>query len=131
VRGIEILDRIRDAKSKLLGVDRLPGGGDEQLASAFLLVFELGRVLIAGDTTAGALCAIHLEDADDVPGGMQTSQEDEPWWRVIGCPLCGSWSESEGRVLRLQLREDTESPRFITLTLEGTTVRSALLPGPN
>lgn len=132
MRGIEILERIRDAKAKLLAVEQLPGvGGDEQLAAAFLLVFEVGRVLVAGDTAAGSLCAIQAEDADDVPGGMQTSLEDEPWWRVVGCPLHGSWSESDGRMLRLQLRGDTESPRFITLALEGEAVRSALARSPS
>jgi hypothetical protein len=130
VRGFEVLERARDARAKLLAVERLPGvGSDEQLAAAFLLVFDAGRVLVAGETAGHALCATHLEASEDVPGGMVSTLEDEPWWRVIGSPLCGAWVEADGRVLRLQLRSDEDAPRFITISCEGEAVRSALAPG--
>jgi hypothetical protein len=132
VRGFELLDRARDGQAKLLAVERLPStGGDEQLAAAFLLVFDAGRILVAGDAAAGELCAMHIDDEDAAPSGLQSSLEDEPWWRVIGSPLCGAWAESDGRVLRLQLRADADAPRFVTLALEGESVRSALAEAPN
>jgi len=129
VRGFEVLERARDARAKLLAVERLPGvGSDERLAAAFLLVFDAGRVLVAGETGGGTLCALHLEDGEEAPGGMISSLEEEPWWRLLGSPLWGAWVEAEGRVLRLQLRSDDDSPRFVTLTSEGDAVRSALAP---
>ena len=132
MRGFEILERARDAQAKLLSVERLPGvGGDEQLGAAFMLVFDAGRVLVAGETASDALCATHLEEADDVPSGMVPGIEEEPWWRLIGSPLFGAWAEADGSVLRLQLRSDDDNPRFVTLVREGEAVRSALARGPN
>jgi hypothetical protein len=132
IRGFELLEHACEARAKLLSVERLPAvGGDEQLGAAFLLVFDVGRILLAPETGSAALFATHLEDADDVPTGMLSSIEDEPWWRVLGAPVCGLWAESGGSVLRLQLRDDSESPRFVTLACEGEAVRSALARGAN
>ena len=132
MRGFDVIERARDAQAKLLAVERLPGvGGDEQLGAAFLLVFDAGRILISADTDSTALCAIHLEDSEDVPSGMVSAAEEEPWWRLLGAPLRGAWAESGGAVLRLQLRGDDESPRFATLGCEGEAVRSALARAPH
>ena len=129
MRGFEILERARDARAKLLAVERLPGvGSDESLAAAFLLVLDAGRVLVSCETGGGVLCAMHFEDGEEVPGGMISSMEEEPWWRLLGSPLRGAWAEAEGRVLRLQLRDDDDSPRFVSLTCEGDAVRAALAP---
>ena len=121
----------RDAEAKLLAVERLPGvGGDEQLGAAFLLVFDAGRVLVAAEAETRSLCALHSEDKEDAPSGMISSIEEEPWWRVLGCPLSGVWDETEGAVLRLELRSEGAARRFITLTAEGEAVRCALAQAP-
>jgi hypothetical protein len=127
LRGLEIFDHARDAGAKLLSVERLPAvGGDEQLAAAFLLVFDAGRVLVAAETATRSLCALYSEDKEDAPSGMLLSLEDEPWWRVLGCRLSGVWSQADGAVLRIELQTDGAAPRFITLSVEGEAVRSAL-----
>ena len=54
--AVEVFERARDAGARLLSVERLPGvTADEQLAAGFLLVFDVGRVLVAADARSGQL----------------------------------------------------------------------------
>lgn len=127
MQGFEILERARDARAPLLTVERLPrSDGDERLGDAFLLVFDAGRVLVTPD--AEALCIRHIEQAEDLPVGLHSSVEEEPWWRVIGCALSGVWSEADGQTVRLELATEAAVPRSITLSFAAGAVRSALAP---
>ena len=125
MQGFEIIERVRDARAQLLAVERLPCGEEEEgLGMSFLLVFDVGRLLVVPD--GEALCIRHIEQAEDVPGGMRSSLEEEPWWRVLGCSVSGAWSEPNGKRLRLELASGDAAPRSIALSLESGAVRSAL-----
>lgn len=132
MHGIELFERARDAGGRLLSVERLPGvDADEQVSAGLVLVFDVGRILMATDGATGRLHALHLEDAEEVPSAAVSAIEDEPWWRLLGCPLASASVEDDGRVLRLGLRIGDEVGRFVTLTAEGEAVRTALAAGPN
>ncbi|MEZ4215102.1 MAG: hypothetical protein R3E88_01360 [Myxococcota bacterium] len=134
MRGFELLERARDARAVLLTVLRVPpssGADAEERGAAFVLVFDAGRVLVApSDPGARDLCAFPLESDDDVPADARSAAEEEPWWRVLGAPLAGAWSEEGGAVLRLQLRDDADAPRFASLRREGAGVRAAIARAP-
>lgn len=124
MHGFELLERARDASAKLLAVERAPvAGSPEAVGAAILLVFDVGRILVVPDAVANVL---HLETLEQAPKGMQSSLEEEPWWRVLGCLLTGAAAEDSSRVLRLELRTGPATPRTVTLTLEGESIRSAL-----
>lgn len=132
MHGIELFERARDAGGRLLSVERIPGvDADEQVSAGVVLVFDVGRILVATDGGTGRLHALLLEDPDDVPSAAVSAIEDEPWWRLLGCPLASAFAEDDGRVLRLGLRIGDEAGRFVTLAAEGEAVRSALAAGPN
>jgi hypothetical protein len=54
--------------------------------------------------------------------------EDDPWWTVLGHPLCGAWSRRDGdghrEALELQLRPDGENPKIVVLEAHGLLLRA-------
>lgn len=132
MQGVEVLERAGEARAQLLTVERAPvegpGEGDERHGASFLLVFDVGRVLVAGE--GDALCARHLESADDKPPGLVSSQEEEPWWRLLGCALSGVQSEDGGERLRLQFETGGPAPRVVTFAREPDAVRCELAATP-
>ena len=127
MRGFELFDRARDAGAKLLAAERLPAvDASEGVGAAFLIVFDAGRILVSADAANGSLHAMHLEDAEDVPSGMVSGLDEEPWWRVLGCTLVGAEVDADGSCLRLELTPTGAEPRLLTLALEGESVRSSL-----
>ena len=85
-------------------------------------------MLVARD--GAVLCAQHLESADDKPPGLVSSQEEEPWWRLLGCALSGVESADEGERLRLQFEAGGPEPRVVTLAREAEGVRCELAAVP-
>ena len=48
--------------------------------------------------------------------------QDDPWWTVIGQPLCGAWSRRDA--LELQLRADGENPKILVVEPRGPALRA-------
>ena len=87
--GAETLfERAVEAKARLLKAERLGAvGRDEREAPAFLLTLDVGRILVSADALSGRLDALHIPTPEEVPSGLVPSDEDEPWWRLLGAPL--------------------------------------------
>jgi hypothetical protein len=129
VDGIELFERAAAAHAVLLAAQRLPGaaGADrEQVGAAFLLTFDAGRILLSAQPETDGLHALQIENDEDLPSGLVDAQEEEPWWRVLGSPLARASAEDTGGCLRLQLREDADSPRTIEIVLRGESLRASL-----
>ncbi len=125
---MRLLERIAELGAVLLRVERVaaPVADDDVFASAFLFTFDVGRILVNPDR-AGGLRALHIDSRDAVPPDLEDASADEPWWRVIGSPLCRSSALGAGEVgARLQFRPDDENPRRIALVVEAGVVRSEL-----
>ena len=125
---MERLNRVVEAKGRLLKAERM-GGMGPMVAPAFILTFDVGRLLIELEPASGGLRSVHLESADEVPSGVELASEDEPWWRVMGSPLARVWAGEIGaQGMRLQFREDADNPRIITLLPSGADVQVRLEP---
>ncbi len=93
--------------------------------SGLLLTFDVGRILVWADHAADEddeLSSMHVKDTEDVAGGLHLLDEEEPWWRVLGSPLCRVWSRRSPSGVRLQFRPDENNPRFIELMRKGRLV---------
>ena len=93
---------------------------------ALSLLFDRGVLRAA--VVDGAL-ELELSAAGDGLGaGSALLDEDDPWWTVLGQPLCGAWSrrDGEGRrtALELQLRPDGENPKIVALEGHGLVLRA-------
>ncbi len=125
---MERLERVVEAGGCLLKTDRL-GGMGPQLASGFMLTFDVGRLLLEVDAAAGKIRSVVVESVEDIPSGMTNTSEDEPWWRVIGAPLARVWAGEIGaQGLRLQFRADEEHPRIVALVPSGSELQATLDP---
>jgi len=132
MQGFEILERAGEARAQLLTVERLPltglGEHAERRGASFLLVFDVGRVLVTSG--GGALCARLVESAEDRPTGLVSSQEEEPWWRLLGGALSSVESDSEGGALQLVFETGGPVARVVTLSSEPDGVCCALVSAP-
>lgn len=135
--GIELLVRAAEARGRILKVERrapVGQGDDPTIGLVFLLTFDVGRVLVGLDPATGQIEATHLEVDAAPPTGLEDLAEEEPWWRVLGNPLCAAWPNATGEGaesdrggalagLCLQFREDDANPKLIALTAEAPGVR--------
>lgn len=127
---MERLQRVVEAGGRLLKVERVPGAGPN-IAPAFLLTFDVGRLLIEVDVAAGRVHSVHVEGPDDTPPQLEAASEDEPWWRMMGCLLARVTAGEVGaQGLRLQFREDQDNPRIVSLSPSGADVQVRLEPLP-
>ena len=138
--GIELFERAAEARGRLLRVERraATGHGDDPLAGiAYLLTLDVGRILVGSDGAGGHLELAHVDDPSNVPAGLEDLTEEEPWWRVLGNPICAVWpnapgeaaesgASSELRSLCLQFREDAENPKLIALAAKPPGVRVSI-----
>jgi len=89
------------------------------------LRFDRGVLRVA--VVDGAL-ELELGGGTALAEGAAILDEDDPWWTVIGHPLCGAWSrhDGEGRreALELQLRPDGENPKIVVLEGHGLMLRA-------
>jgi len=140
---MERLQRAAEAGGRVLKAERLdPGGaGEAQCAAAFLVTFDVGRLLLSVDPGSGELTSFYLEPGDEAPSGLVDVAGEEPWWRILGAPLVRVWAgepavgggrresagpSQGGRGLLLQFREDDANPRIVALAPDGTLVRVSL-----
>jgi hypothetical protein len=109
-------------------VDQLAGKG-AGLAAGFLLTFDVGRLLVQVDPDAGRVRSVMIESLDEIPPGLETVSEEEPWWRLVGSPLARVGAGEVGaQGLRLQFRADHENPRVIVLQPSASEVQVTLEP---
>jgi hypothetical protein len=77
---------------------------------------------------------LELGGGSPLAAGAAILDEDDPWWTVIGQPLCGAWSrrDAEGRreALELQLRPDGENPKIVVLEARGMLLRAVGVAKP-
>jgi hypothetical protein len=140
---MERLQRAAEAGGRVLKAERLdPGGaGAAQRAAAFLVTFDVGRLLLSVDPGSGELTSHYLEPGEEAPPGLLDAAEEEPWWRILGAPLVRVWSgeaaagggrrgsagpSQGGRGLLLQFRDDAANPRIVSFDPEGPLVRVSL-----
>jgi hypothetical protein len=129
--GFELFQRASGARAQILRVERMASSDGESSAPAFLLTFDVGRILVRSDPFTGSLRAEALESREAVSGPLACADEEEPWWRVLGAPLTAAWESGaeEARGLRLRFRSDDDNPRVIALRPEGASVRASLEKG--
>jgi len=138
--GIELFERAAEARGRILRAERRAPTGhadDPQVGMAYVLTFDVGRILVGNDGAGGRLELAFVESPDDIPAGLQDVNEEEPWWRVIGNPLCAVWPNAPGEAAEsnategltsvcLQFREDSENPKLIALRAEPPGVRVSI-----
>jgi hypothetical protein len=125
---MEVFENAATAGAQLLKAKRLAQAGDDEtpLTSAYLLTFDVGRVLLAADPVRGRLVANTLPDVESVPGGLVDASEDEPWWRLLGCSLAQATSQTEATSLRLDFRISDDGLRSLDLVMTGGVIRAKL-----
>jgi hypothetical protein len=92
---------------------------------ALSLRFDRGVLRVA--VIDGGL-ELEVGGGEVIGAGAARLDEDDPWWTVIGHPLCGAWSlvDGEGRrtALELQFRPDGENPKILALEGHGLVLRA-------
>lgn len=124
---MELFQRVAEAAGRLLKVQCYRERGREapDQVSGLLLTFDVGRILVWADNAADEhdeLSCMHVRDTEDIAGGLQVLDEEEPWWRVLGSPLCRVWPKRDPAGVRLQFRPDDRNPRLVELTRKGRTL---------
>jgi hypothetical protein len=143
--GIELFERAADSRGRIPKAERrVPAGAEDDLdiGIAFLLTFDVGRILVGFDPVKRLLDISQIEDEAAAPGGLEDLAEADPWWRLFGSAICGVWpladgagAASSGREaptgVCLQFREDAENPRWVTLKATPAGVGVGVNEGPN
>ena len=118
-----LLTAIADAGGVLLRVGRevAPGPAGARCSTALSLGFDKGALeLTAHSGTLLAAVAGH-----DARPGFLDSNEEDPWWTILGAPLVRVDARDDGGLL-LQFRADADSPKILVLAAEeaGVSVRT-------
>jgi hypothetical protein len=112
----ETLERVVQAKGRLLRVERVPlaGPAGARVSSSLRLTFDVGIVTLRPGADEGDL-AVDIGPGEEARSAVFVSVGDEdPWWRVIGCLLTRVRERAAGGV-RVQFREDQDNPRRFAL----------------
>jgi hypothetical protein len=130
--GLEILERAAEARGQILRVeaDRTSGA-----PGMLVLTFDVGRIMI-GPGERG-LRIEHVGARGALPEGLESLDEAEPWWRLLGHPLTAVWpgdaaggegarGSGETSVLKLRFREPDANPRIVRIEARGEGVRAVL-----
>ena len=114
--GIEFFERAIEGNAVLLKAET-GGAVGTQPAKMLVLTFDVGCIELHVDPARKELAITHVKTPEQSPHDLADVTEQEPWWRLVGCPLARVWSA--GDVLRgglcLQFREDDKNPRIVTL----------------
>jgi len=129
---MEVLENAASVGAQLLKAERLApsGNGETPLASALLLTFDVGRVLLTADPARGRLVADPIPDVESLPGGLVDASEDEPWWRLLGCALAQATTATEPASVRLDFRISGGALRSLDLVMTGGSIRAELAGVP-
>jgi hypothetical protein len=130
--GLELLERAVEARGKIL---RAEADYTDAAPGVLLLTFDVGRIAIRPHDDG--LLIEHLEDGATPPGGLESLDDGEPWWRLLGQPITAVWpgGVEEGlgarglgslMVLKLRFREESDNPRIVRLDAAGRVVRVSL-----
>lgn len=130
--GLEILEQAAEARGKILRVQADRAGAS---VGVLVLTFDLGRVVVT--PSEEGLELEHVTDPAEIPGGLGSLDEEDPWWRLLGHPITAAWpggvEEGVGArglgslmVLKLRFREESENPRVIRLEATGNSIRVSL-----
>jgi hypothetical protein len=130
--GLEIFERAVEARGRIL---RAEADYTDAAPGMLLLTFDVGRIAIRPHDDG--LLIEPLEAGDAPPAGLESLDEHEPWWRLLGHPITAAWSggveEGVGArglrslmVLKLRFREESDHPRIVRLDAAGHAVRVSL-----
>lgn len=130
--GFEFLERAAEARGKILRAEADRAGASVGLLA---LTFDVGRMVIA--PTDEGLVVQPLESRDQLPEGLGSLDEEDPWWRLLGQPITAAWpggvEEGVGAqglgslmILKLRFREENENPRVIRFEATGNAIRISL-----
>ena len=111
--GFELFERAANAGAQLLRTECLAAGASGAEIGALLLTFDVGAILVRANGRAETLEIENLSSVDDLPAGLVGTDEEEPWWRVLGNPLSRAWQKDEA--VCLQFRPDEDAPRIVSL----------------
>lgn len=130
--GLSVFERAAEAKGRILRVE-----GDRAGATVGILAltFDVGRIVVTPGEDG--LRVEGVEDRAELPGGIGSLDEEEPWWRLLGQPITAAWPGGvedgvgakglgELMVVKLRFREESENPRTIRLESVGSGVRVSL-----
>jgi hypothetical protein len=112
----ETLERVIQAQGCLLRVERVPlaGPAGAHASSALRLTFDVGIVTVRPGVDAGGLEVEIGPGADPVSPVFLSVSEEDPWWKVMGCPLTRVEARGAGCV-RARFRGDRDKPRWLAV----------------
>ena len=130
--GFEFLERAAEARGKILRAEADRAGASVGLLA---LTFDVGRMVIA--PTDEGLVVQPLESREQLPEGLGSLDEEDPWWRLLGQPITAAWpgggEEGVGAqglgslmILKLRFREENENPRVVRFEATGNAIRISL-----
>jgi len=130
--GLEIFERAVEARGRLLRCEADRSG---TTPGVLVLTFDVGRIVIR--PTEDGLLVEHAADANALPDGLETADDEEPWWRLLGQSISAAWpggvEDGVGArglgalmVLKLRFREESDNSRTVRLEAAGRTVRVSL-----
>lgn len=130
--GLSVFERAAETKGRILRVE-----GDRAGATVGILAltFDVGRIVVTPGEDG--LRVEGVEDRAELPGGIGSLDEEEPWWRLLGQPITAAWpggvEDGVGAkglgalmVVKLRFREESENPRTVRLESVGSGVRVSL-----
>ena len=92
----------------------LAGPAGARASSSLLLTFDVGIVTVRpGEDESGLEVQIGQNAGPESPVFVSAVEED-PWWRVMGCPPTRAQLRAAGGV-QVQFRDERENPRRIAL----------------
>jgi len=133
--GLEVFERAVLARGRILRSEANRRGATPGI---LVLTLDVGRIVIRpGDD---CLLIEQVEDAGRLPTGLESVDDEEPWWRLLGQPITAAWpggvEEGVGArglgslmVLKLRFREESDNPRIVRLETAGRAVRVSLEEG--
>jgi hypothetical protein len=130
--GLEIFERAVESRGRLLRCEADRSG---TTPGVLVLTFDVGRIVIR--PAEEGLFVEHAADTSALPDGLETADDEEPWWRLLGQSITAAWpggvEEGVGArglgslmVLKLRFREESDNPRIVRLEAAGRTLRVSL-----
>jgi hypothetical protein len=127
-----VMEELVHAQPRLLRTQLIPASGALELWQAVVLTFDVARLVVAPNPQGDEITLRVDAGQTPVPAGAVETEEEEPWWRVLGNPLHGAWAQSDpehGQIaLELQFRPREANPKIIAIELAGGALQVRLKP---